>query len=320
MLITALQDHLEKKAATHDPGEYMLPALGDLVVLINPAAEAAKWTSIQRTLWRRMALAYGERRSPEDYAASHTFFRDDQRPIVISATAARNWPPGGRRELDCQVHENLRLAENDEFQAAIEYDGATHDLFPAFKLDLRPLADRIEQWGTRSDPNDECAYRPFTWKDIFAHPLRSGAIGASAFLRVIPFMQTDPEETRTIGNLDPPRSPEGTIKNYRVTMKPFGTTHEIRRSINRLHREDRKVDPARGSREIPIGYTEIRSKAACRIAKHWLSRAREEMKKRSPNATGWDLQCDAGTRDVPSGVAVHAWVQPRRNSAAYSSE
>ncbi len=134
-----------------------------------------------------MALAYGERRSPEDYAASHTFFRDDQRPIVISATAARNWPPGGRRELDCQQPDSLKQAENEEIQAAIEYDWATHDLFPAFKLDLRPLADRVEQWGTRSDPNDECAYRPLTLSDIFLHPLRSGAMAVSVFLRVIPF-------------------------------------------------------------------------------------------------------------------------------------
>ena len=277
MLMTALQDDLVKKVALHEPRSYMQPVLGDLVVLINPASEASKWTAVQRALWRRLALVNGERRSGKDYEASQLFFRDDQRPFFISATSARNWPPGGRQQLDCSFGDRVQNTENVIVQQIADYDWATHDMFPAFKGDLRPLADRLELWGTQQDPNDECAQVRRSIGDRIRHPLRTAAVFISEFIRVLPFMQTDPEQTQTVGNLDPPRSPRGNLQTYGATMKPFGTTHELRTSDRDWQRVTRKISPQYPNREIPLGYGEIIApEASCPVATGWLSRAKNE--------------------------------------------
>ena len=277
MLMTALQDDLVKKVTLHTPRSYMQPVLGDLVVLINPASEASKWTAVQRALWRRLALVNGERRSGADYEASQVFFRDDQRPFFIAATAARNWPPGGRQQLDCSFGDKVQNTENTLVSEIADYDWATHDMFPAFKADLRPLADRIEMWGTQSDPNDECVRTRRSFGESIRHPLRTLAIFVSEFVRVLPFMQTDPEQTRTLGNLDPPRSPRGNLKSYGATMKPFGTTHELRASGKIPQRGVRKMSAKYADKEIPLGYDEIGTPmAACPVAANWLSRTKLE--------------------------------------------
>jgi hypothetical protein len=277
MLMSALQDDLVKKVSLHEPGAYLQPVLGDLVVLINPASEASKWTAVQRALWRRLALVNGERRPGKDYEASQLFFRDDQRPFFISATSARNWPPGGRQQLDCSFGDKVQNTENTIVQQVADYDWATHDMFPAFKGDLRPLADRLELWGTRRDPNDECAQVRRTMGDNILHPLRTSAVLLSESIRVVPFMQTDPEQTQTLGNLDPPRSPRGNLRTYGATMKPFGTTHELRASDKTSQRVVRKISPNFADKEIPIAYREIMtSEASCPVAAGWLSRAKRE--------------------------------------------
>jgi hypothetical protein len=180
------------------------------------------------------------------------------------------------------------------------YDWATHDMFPAFKGDLRPLADRVEQWGTEADPNDECAQQQVSWFYYFRHPLRAVAVGISGVIRVLPFMVTDPEQTRTIGNLDPPRSLTARLAVYGATMKPLGTTHELRRSEKVSQAGVRKLieDENKHKKEIPIEYREvILPEAACPAATNWLSRVKavklREEEKSDPlalkyYATGWD--------------------------------
>lgn len=298
MLMTALGDDLVKKVVLHDGGSYMQPVLGDLVVLINPASEASKWTAIQRALWRRLALINGERRRGEAYEASQLFFRDDQRPIFVSVTAARNWPPGGRQQLDCSSGDRVQNTENAVVQQLADYDWATHDMFPAFKGDLRPLADRIELWGTQFDPNDECVQRRRSLSESLLHPARTAAVVLSEVVRVLPFMQTDPEQTQTIGNLDPPRSPRGNLRSYGATMKPFGTTHEMRASDKQSQLTKRKISEKPPTREIPLKYSEVSGpEATCPVALGWLSRARAEKIKEEAAAdgkagkhyaTGWD--------------------------------
>lgn len=286
-LMTALGDDLVKKVALHEPGSYMQPVLGDLVVLINPASEASKWTAIQRTLWRRLALINGERRKGEAYEASHSFFRDDQRPIYLSVTAARNWPPGGRQQLDCSSGDRVQNTENAVVQQLADYDWATHDMFPAFKGDLRPLADRIELWGTQLDPSDECVQKRRSISESLLHPARTAAIVLSELVRVLPFMQTDPEQTQTIGNLDPPRSPRGNLRSYGATMKPFGTTHEIRASDKQSQLAKRKMSAVPPTREIPLDYLEVSNpEAACPIALGWLSRTKAEKIQQEAKADG----------------------------------
>lgn len=121
MLATALKDELVKLVERHKPGRHVrdfeapgpgfhnepgdfVPApLGNLVVLINPAAEAAKWTELQHAVWRRILMSLSDKSHSADFTEGHLFFRDDQRPVIVSATAARDWPPGGLRPIDCAV-------------------------------------------------------------------------------------------------------------------------------------------------------------------------------------------------------------------------
>jgi hypothetical protein len=295
LLATALQDELLKKVAHHPSGTYMLPVLGDLVILINPASEATKWTSIQRGVWSRIALSAYERQPFVEYAASHSFFRRDQRPILISVTAARDWPPGGRRELDCFAAADEKQ-QNESRRAATEgfnYDYATYDMFPAFKFDLRPVADTMRRIALGVDPHDDCDQTPVsTPRHILASPL----VGLSALLRVLPFMQTEPEQTHTIGHLDPPRAPRGGLNTHYFTGHPFGTTHELRGVDPDASRVVRKISVSSASpREIPLTYDEVISSAgACPIARSWLLDARNETERRdrekgvNNHATGWD--------------------------------
>src|ERR1700676_3865900 len=258
MLMTALQDDLVKKVALHQPGSYMQPVLGDLVVLINPASEAS------------------------------------------------NWPPGGRQQLDCGFGDKVQDTENILVHQIADYDWATHDMFPAFKGDLRPLADRLELWGTQRDPNDECAQVRRSIGDGIRRPLRTAAVFISELIRVLPFMQTDPEQTQTIGNLDPPRSPRGNLRTYGATMKPFGTTHELRASDKASQRDARKISPKYADKEIPLAYKEIvTAEASCAVATNWLSRAKNEKLRaeaiadpgsRRHYATKWD------TYDLKAGT------------------
>lgn len=309
LLATALQDDLVKKVALHQPKQTMLPVLGDLVVLINPASEATKWTAVQRAVWRRMATSVSERRPIDDYSASHSFFRADQRPIVVSVTAARDWPPGGRRELDCaplSVEARTRLEESRALVRAPLYDWATYDLFPFFKLDARPVADTIARVATRRDPHDACDSTQLSrMHAILSAPL----LGISELLRVLPFQQTDPEQTRTIGNFDPPRAPRGRLRNDYVSARPFGTTHELRGHVPLpAHRKqsDGKNDLTR--REIPVDYAEITGPdAACPAANGWLSKAREAKVRGDPASHGTFWNSDGAAESRPALQFVHGF-------------
>jgi hypothetical protein len=281
LVITALRDDLTKKVGLHNPGDYMQPVLGDLVVLINPAAEAEKWIDVQRAVWRRVPMSAAERRTAKEYETSHFFFGQDQAPIMVSATAARDWPPGGRRETDCAsptAETNAKVLQARAVaQEGFNYDWATYDLFPAFKGDFRPIADTLERYVLGVDPHDACDDTPVS-------PIRrvvtAPVVGFSLLLRVLPFMQTDPEQTRTLGHLDPPRAPLGTIKQDRFSAHPLGTTHELRGIDSASDRTRRYRPSASGEnepREHPLPYESVGSaEAACPVANGWLLRARLE--------------------------------------------
>ena len=291
LLATALRDDLVKAVARHQPGAYFPAPLGDLVVLINPAAEATKWTDVQRAVWRRIAISASERRPGDEYEQGHRFFRADQRPVLISATAARDWPPGGLRERDCAppaawTQAEAKRAESRRLAgAAVDYDWATYDLFPAFKFDLRPLADTLQRRLTGIDPHDSCAglrgEGDGSWRAAMA--------SAVDLLRFAPFQQTDPEQTRTIGHYDPPRAARGATRDAYFSARPFGTTHELRGRDDaqaRYGREDQGV-----WREIPVDYDMIAGVYAdCPSSEGWLARARARQLQTDPSghATFWE--------------------------------
>jgi hypothetical protein len=294
ILATGLLDTTVKEVDRHVPGDFVPPPLGNLVVLINPASEAAKWTAIQRAVWNRIAMSDSDKGRDPDQKQGALFFRAEQRPILISVTSARDWPPDGVWPSDCA--DLLRLVRKPNPDADtrailrafanemrrrnmdIEYDWATYDAFPAFRFDFRPLASSLEQSsevrpGIRFAHKTEdillagCAGRPpaTTWARI-SH-------GLSAFLRTFPFMNTDVEQTHTIGQLDPPRSAQSLTSSQGVSARPVGTTHQLVGWSSRGGGQD----PGRANKmERTRGYDGARDQEdSCPRAVHWLSEARD---------------------------------------------
>jgi hypothetical protein len=302
LLATALQDDVVKRVINH-PGQdaYFEAPLGNLAVLINPASEASKWTSIQRAVWEKIAFRAGEARKEEDYLLGHHFFPPHQRPVLVSITSAFAWPPGGIRAEDCAsaANANVEFLDNppsprneiesrrnalaelrnavetvdQKAKAGIKYDSATHDIFPLFKRDFRPIADRLEAYGRWLDnpaPQPSCVYSKRVPPQT---TVARWIVNFADFLRDAPFQNTDMEDTRTIGNLDVPRHSAGTLDDYLISARPFGTTHEIRGTRSKL--------------EAPVDYADIPTTeiAKCPISHDWLTRARKEA---GPFGTSWD--------------------------------
>lgn len=126
MLATYLEPIVKDKiTGGHTMGDYMAPPLGDLVVLLNPASEAEKWTSLQKAMREEAGI------SPETFAVSRPndtpaeewrkverwkrMFRADQRPFYVSITSTNDWS---------SVETNNRSDEK------IRYDKPTGLTFP----------------------------------------------------------------------------------------------------------------------------------------------------------------------------------------------
>lgn len=253
--------------------------LGDLVVLLNPAAEAEKWFAIQRAFYRRI-------NAPVDSLDVQNAYSLHQPPIYISLTAARAWPANGIRLSDVVSFGRLPRAApnrdnackvirtfNGDYKPSYDYDSATYDLFPLFKLDFRPLAQTIEDW---SNPNlFDCHDKRRDW-DV---PEKPGPAASavyrwlSAFLRNLPFMNTDVEQTRTIGHVDPVRPPFGSLvgrENDPATW--FGTTHEL--LINAQRRQKPPGEIAASSDTALYLDAGSPEKSECAVVDHWLTTAR----------------------------------------------
>jgi hypothetical protein len=126
MLATMLRDEAVGKVSRHSPGTEMRPLVGDLVVLLNPAARSQDWTAIQRAERERAGL--GDSRvltclnedgsdnpdCPERAALIrwHRLYPLRQRPVYISLTSAADW--GTLKQKDRPV----------------EHDTATGQIFP----------------------------------------------------------------------------------------------------------------------------------------------------------------------------------------------
>jgi hypothetical protein len=318
LLASALRDHYVKAIRRHEPGTYITSLVGNLVVLINPASEAANWTAIQRAIWERIAFwdREGTRdNKPED---GHAFFHDEQAPIFVSVTAARSWPPGGVRPEDCAW---LRLPSSPEtagakeavlklinqsdgmFKDTVEYDWATYDTFPFFKGDFRPLAQTIDRFADRiaeiGETETVCGdQKNHSWYwVVLAKPFSLLA----SLLRNMPFMNTDQEQTRTIGHLDPPRPPfNGLMNSTTISFKPFGTTHEM---IGNVDTGDEKLTP----------YSDLGKGSAiiCPQVPHWLYNAKRTRShsdhKIWDHGTYWDSN-DLLRPERPAAQLVHGFI------------
>lgn len=125
MLASLMQERSLTAIAKYPMGSVpMAPPLGDLVVLINPASEAAKWTSLQQAMRGKVNLSRNDNilsstvngELDEDLWRRLKPWREmfpmTQRPVYISITATANWHNFDRQDRE------------------IAYDSATGVLFP----------------------------------------------------------------------------------------------------------------------------------------------------------------------------------------------
>jgi hypothetical protein len=287
LFATGLQDDLVKSVRRHKPGERLPPVLGNLLVLVNPASEASKWTAIQREVWSRIAYGTDSVTDIDAVIASHQFFPPHQTPVVVSVTAALTFPAGGLRGGDCEwidlkvsdkfagerehIRKSLDRGEG-MFRDGINYDFATHDLFPAFKFNFKPLASWLDRWVAHTVGLPPAGKSCKETQPDFGGRLFSGVVlFFSKLMRDFPFQNTNDELSRTIGNLDPVRPAGGVLVNKRtLSSAPFGTTHEL-------------FGTSSGK---PRAYASLAdAKISCLPANYWLSRARLMQK---PHGTNWD--------------------------------
>ena len=308
LFATGLQDDLVKLVRRHKSAELLPPPLGNLVVLINPAAEAAKWTAVQREVWSRVPYNTDSVTNINDVKESHAFFSSQQKPVIVSVTAALTFPSGGLRDGDCEwlnlkvndhfvgQRERIKKALEDHsgiFREDVEYDWATHDLFPAFKFDFRPLALWANREAARIEgrlsPEKVCDNREADFlSQLTSEPLRTLVAtpfrALSKVAQYFPFQNTNQELSHTIGNLDPLRPAGGVLVNKRlVPTMPFGTTHELF-GFSRSEKHNSYASLA----DAPIN---------CPSANYWLSRARQMQ---PPHGTNWD------TRTLPAACVPSA--------------
>ncbi|GJD83392.1 hypothetical protein [Methylobacterium haplocladii] len=314
MLATGLKDDLVKAVRRHKPGQIMPPVLGNLVLLINPASEATKWTAIQREVWSRTATHADPNTPLAEVQRDTGFFPAVQKPLVVSVTAALAFPAGGLRAGDCawigldldddykearaRIRDRLKSTDT-MFDAGVDYDWATHDLFPTFKFDYRPAAGWLGRAAARIErrrPDGESCTRPppADWLSrIETLPIRALALLARTF----PFQDSSREDSHTIGNLDPPRPAAGVLADAQPSASPFGTTHELL-GLNASGAE--RHHPYATLADAPI---------PCPPTNRWLTRARAAQ----ANQFGlfWDSEAlapaDRGVRGqgVPAAEFLH---------------
>ena len=118
------------------------------------------------------------------------------------------------------------------------------------------------------------------------------AHGLAAALSVFPFMNTDIEQTHTIGQLDPPRSAVSIATSNGFSGRPFGATHELVGwdADAPSARRTAPLDDGLGVKELTLGYGDVvLDEARCPRAEHWLSNARAvKLAETKTSSVRWD--------------------------------
>jgi hypothetical protein len=291
-------------------GEVLRPPVGNLIVLLNPASEAANWTALQRAVREHQKTL---RKDAEPCcSAGGSLFSIDQPPVLVSISAARTWPAGGLQYEDCKLlHRGgikfatlSRLIRNHrgDYMADIRYDWATHDLFPAFMGDLRPAADTLDWIGFDLEGHGELGHDCLGHRDgHFSIAGRTLHILAD-IMRTMPFQNTDIERTRTIGQLDPPRPSATILTELTESPLPLGTTHELE-----IEGPDGTKRPDGGHRSA---YRRISQPeySDCAEVTGWLRRARERRKRTMRSGEAWDSDDHTGGASLTPVQSV--WFRP----------
>jgi pimeloyl-ACP methyl ester carboxylesterase len=283
ILATGLNSAMIDQIRLHKPGDLLRPPLGNLVVLINPAAEAWKWTSIQHEM--RLHVQFPDDTTKADAQAKMDagFFSPNQPPFYISITSAFAWPAAALTQLELQSLGG-RDPDTDEMKSLAQYDAATHDAFPFFKGNFQPLSDtldRLASWFPQSKPGGGIIFPDKSmcggWKmiAIVCEDLVIGTLKfAAAIARNVPFTNADSDDTLTIGHMNPMRPPYGEYTSTALQSPlPYGTTSEL--IVNNFIGH-------------PTLYTNAGSAylSECAIVDHWLWKARHNLSLRA--FEGWD--------------------------------
>jgi hypothetical protein len=237
ILATGLNSAMIDKIRAHRNGEILESPLGNLVVLLNPASEAWKWTSIQHEM--RLHVHFPENTTDVDPQAKTDagFFPPDQPPVYISITSAFSWPSAALTQPELKQIGG-RDEDTDEMKSLAQYDSATHDAFPFFKGNFQPLSetlDRLAKWFPKSK-REESTFFPDKsvcgqWK-TFADACQNAIVRtlrfASGLVRNVPFAKPISDDTVTIGHMDPMRPPYGEYRSSSwQSPLPYGTTSEL---------------------------------------------------------------------------------------------
>jgi hypothetical protein len=298
ILASALKERMITEIRRHQAGTIMKPPIGNLVVLINPASEAENWVALQRETRERANLdaELDKLDDANEEEAAQRLYPPDQPPIYIALTSASSWPAGKIRDSDLQAMRNqalLRQAHKaavpqsfdkwtacqlimryaGEFKERVDYDWATYDAFPAFRGDFRPLADTMD---SLADPDPFQCDGQTSFHIVSIWPF-SGILKIFASLaRNFPFMNTNVEQTRTIGHLDPTRPPFGILideKSQAATW--YGTTHEL--IVNAIQQQGTYSNAANADL------------SECAVVDNWLWEARaRRLKEKNNFGNGWD--------------------------------
>ena len=284
MLATGLNSAMLDQIRNHKPGEILTSPLGNLIVLLNPAAEAWKWTSLQHEM--RLYVHFPEDSTDADQRSKTdvNYFPPNQPPIYVSITSAASWPATPLTRLEKNALPAGRDEDTDEMTLTAHYDAATHDAFPLFKLNFQPVAETLERlasWFPNSKPGESLFFPDKSicpqWQILSKACVRTTVSAlrlAAGFFRNLPFANADSDQTLTIGHLDPMRPPYGdfTSSNWQSPL-PFGATGEVIVNNNIGH---------------PTLYTNAGSAylSECAVVDHWLWKARHNLTLRP--FEGWD--------------------------------
>ena len=249
LLATALKERMAQIVSSYsgnakpDQDKPLIKSpIGNLIVLLNPASEAANWITHQRAFRERanLDLFINQTEYDEITRLAQQFYSTRQPPIYISLTSSHIWPAGGIRPSDfpslrktlekrginpknlsdCQVAKHF-----GDFKLDPNYDQATYELFPAFKWDFRPFANKLESTIT---PRSAYCENVSESSQLFLRVIAPIVQFTANLMRYFPFMNTNIEQTRTIGHVDPVRPPFGDLYGAQVAPATwYGTTHEL---------------------------------------------------------------------------------------------
>src|SRR5208282_2850243 len=122
ILATGLNSAMVDLVRNHQRGDLVQSPLGNLVVLLNPAAEAWKWTSIQHEM--RLHVHFPEDTTDVDpqAKAALNFYPPNQPPVYISITSAFSWPAAALTRNELNSLPQRRDPDTDEMVSLAQYD------------------------------------------------------------------------------------------------------------------------------------------------------------------------------------------------------